>query len=95
MTGEKVMSLHRPDPDAVRVSLQKLANKGIKSLAVVFFHSYAYVYPGHERVVEDIAKYMGCFAEISLSHEVRGVVRVVRCGNSASTTVYLTRQSTE
>ena len=67
MTGKKVVPLRRPDPDAVQASLQKLADKSIKSLAVIFFHSY--VYPDHERVVGDIAKSMGCFAEISLSHE--------------------------
>ena len=93
VTGEKVVPLRCPDPDVVRASLQKLVDKGIKSLAVVFFSSY--VYPDHERVVGDIAKSMGCFAEISLSHEVMSMVKPVPCGHTACAAAYLTPKITE
>ncbi len=82
-----------PDADAVRTSLRKLANKGIKSLAVVFLHSY--VYPEHEKMVGEIAKSMNCFSEISLSHEVMSMVKLVPRGHTACAAAYLTPKITE
>ncbi|KAK1743795.1 5-oxoprolinase [Skeletonema marinoi] len=93
ITGEKVIPLCSPDPDAIRNSLQSLADKGIKSLAIVFLHSY--VYPEHEILVGDIAKSMNCFTEISLSHEVMSMVKVVPRGFTVSASAYLTPKITE
>ena len=88
VTGEKIISLRAPDADAIRASLQKLADKGIRSLAIVFLHSY--VYPEHEKMVGDIAKSMGFFSEISLSHEVMSMVKMVPRGHTACAAAYLT-----
>eukprot|EP00986_Skeletonema_menzelii_P019472 scaffold28123_cov171-Skeletonema_menzelii.AAC.2 len=93
VTGEQVIPLCSPDPDAIRRSLQSLADKGIKSLAIVFLHSY--VYPEHEILVGDIAKSMNCFTEISLSHEVMSMVKVVPRGHTVSAAAYLTPKITE
>ena len=93
VTGEKVISLCAPDPEAIRNSLQALADKGIKSLAIVFLHSY--VYPEHEILVGKIAKSMNCFTEISLSHEVMSMVKVVPRGHTVSAAAYLTPKITE
>ncbi|KAL9190728.1 hypothetical protein ACHAXT_000434 [Thalassiosira profunda] len=93
ITGEKVIPLQAPDADAVRVSLQQLAEQGIQSLAVVFLH--AYVYPEHEKLVGEIAKSMGCFTEISLSHEVMSMVKMVPRGHTACAAAYLTPKITE
>ena len=93
VTGEKVIPLCFPDPDEIRSSLQSLADKGIKSLAIVFLNSY--VYPEHESLVGDIAKSMNCFTEISLSHEVMSMVKVVPRGHTVSAAAYLTPKITE
>jgi len=93
VTGEKVIPLRTPNPDAVRASLQTLADKGIQSLAIVFQHSY--VYPEHEKLVGDIAKSMNCFTEISLSHEVMSMVKLVPRGHTACAAAYLTPKITE
>jgi 5-oxoprolinase (ATP-hydrolysing) len=88
ITGEEVIELLSPDPTAVRASLQTLADKGIKSLAVVFLHSY--VYPEHELMVGRIAEEMGCFTEIALSHMVMAMVKMVPRGHTACASAYLT-----
>jgi len=93
ITGEKIIPLRTPDANAVRASLQILADKGIKSLAIVFLHSY--VYPEHEKMVGDIAKSMNCFSEISLSHEVMSMVKLVPRGHTACAAAYLTPKITE
>mmetsp|Transcript_27479 Transcript_27479/g.49977 ORF Transcript_27479/g.49977 Transcript_27479/m.49977 type:complete len:391 (+) Transcript_27479:108-1280(+) len=93
VTGEKVIPLRRPDPDAIRASLQTLADKGVQSLAIVFLHSY--VYPEHETLVGDIAKSMNRFSEISLSHEVMSMVKLVPRGHTACAAAYLTPKITE
>ena len=93
VTGEKVIPVRVPDEDAIRTSLQSLADKGIKSLAIVFLHSY--VYPEHEILVGNIAKSMNCFTQISLSHEVMSMVKIVPRGHTVSAAAYLTPKITE
>eukprot|EP00956_Cyclotella_meneghiniana_P022660 scaffold43116_cov41-Cyclotella_meneghiniana.AAC.1 len=88
ITGEEVIELATPDPEAVRTSLQSLADKGIKSLAVVFLHSY--VYPEHELIVGRIAQEMNVFTEIALSHKVMAMVKMVPRGHTACASAYLT-----
>ena len=92
-TNVQIIPIRVPDADAVRASLQTLADRGIKSLAVVLLHSY--VYPEHEKFVGDIAKSMNCFAEISLSHEVMSMVKLVPRGHTACAAAYLTPKITE
>ena len=92
-TNVQIIPIRVPDADAVRASLQTLADRGIKSLAVVLLHSY--VYPEHEKFVGDIAKAMNCFAEISLSHEVMSMVKLVPRGHTACAAAYLTPKITE
>ncbi len=70
-----------------------MADKGIQSLAVVFLHSY--VYPEHEKLVGDIARSMGCFSEIRLSHEVMSMVKLVPRGHTACAAAYLMPKTTE
>lgn len=93
VTGEMVIPLRIPNANDVRASLQTLADKGIRSLAIVFLHSY--VYPEHEKFVGEIAKSMGCFTEISLSHEVMSMVKLVPRGHTACAAAYLTPKITE
>lgn len=93
VTGEKVMPLRRPDPDAIRSSLQQLADKAIRSFVIGFLHSY--VFPDQERMVGDIAKSMGYFSETSLSHEVISMVKLVPRGHTACAAAYLTPKITK
>ena len=46
ITGEKLEVLRSPDLKTLRPRLQEILNQGIKSLAVVFVHAYAW--PDHE-----------------------------------------------
>lgn len=63
--------------DQVRVDLQRLLDKGITSLAVVFMHSFLFV--NHEEAVGDLAKNMG-FTHVSLSSSVMPMARIVPRG---------------
>jgi 5-oxoprolinase (ATP-hydrolysing) len=42
LSGEAVRILREPDLDKVRKDLQALYDEGVRSLAVVFIHSYTY-----------------------------------------------------
>lgn len=88
ITGEK-MYVEKPlDADQIRKILQELQEKGIKSIAVVFMH--AALYPEHEKLVGQIAKEMGCFRQVSLSHEVMQMVKIVPRGYTTFADAYLT-----
>lgn len=67
--------------------LNRLKNKGIKSLAVVLMHSYTYV--NDEIQIRNLAEDVG-FEHVSLSHEVMPMVRIVARGYTACADAYLT-----
>jgi 5-oxoprolinase (ATP-hydrolysing) len=79
-TGEQVHVLQAPDRDVVRAQLQGVFDSGVRSLAVVFLHSYTY--PDHERIVGDIAREIG-FEQVSLSSELAPMIKVVPRGQTA------------
>lgn len=62
-----------PDLAAVRADLQKLLDAGIRTLAIVFMHAYAY--PEHEVLVGNLAREMG-FEHVSLSAAVMPMAKV-------------------
>ncbi|KPJ14025.1 5-oxoprolinase [Papilio machaon] len=86
-TGQKMLVIKEVDEDAVRQDLKKLREKGINSIAVVFAHSYTY--HDHEVKVGKIATELG-FKQVSLSHSVTSMVRVVPRGFTACADAYLT-----
>ncbi|XP_045540386.1 5-oxoprolinase [Papilio machaon] len=86
-TGQKMLVIKEVDEDAVRQDLKKLREKGIDSIAVVFAHSYTY--HDHEVKVGKIATELG-FKQVSLSHSVTSMVRVVPRGFTACADAYLT-----
>eukprot|EP01135_Chromosphaera_perkinsii_P002592 Nk52_evm108s224 gene=Nk52_evmTU108s224 len=86
-TGEWLTVVQKPKPEEIKAQLQKVYDSGIRSLAVVFMHSYTF--SDHERVVGDIAKAMG-FTHISLSSEVMPMVKIVARGYTACADAYLT-----
>ncbi len=86
-TGEKFAILAKPDLAVVRQELNAVFEKGIRAVAVVFLHAYAF--PEHERQIGVIAREIG-FEQISLSHEVMPMVKMVARGDTTTVDAYLT-----
>lgn len=74
------------DEPAAREVLQAAYDDGIRSVAVVFIHSYKY--RDHERRVADMARDIG-FLQVSPSHEVSGLIKFVGRGDTAVVDAYL------
>ncbi|KAF8245224.1 hypothetical protein K440DRAFT_587359 [Wilcoxina mikolae CBS 423.85] len=87
LSGEAVRILQRPDEARIRDDLQKLYEKGYRSIAVCFMHSYTY--PNHEVLVGNIARDIG-FTHISLSSELMPMIKLVPRATSATADAYLT-----
>ncbi|KAJ2940858.1 hypothetical protein O0L34_g10119 [Tuta absoluta] len=86
-TNEKMLIIKELDEEAVRQDLKKLREKGIDSIAVVLAHSYTY--HKHELIIGKIATEVG-FTQVSLSHAITSMVRMVPRGYTASADAYLT-----
>jgi 5-oxoprolinase (ATP-hydrolysing) len=67
-------------------SLQQAYHDGIRSCAIVFMHGYRYC--THEQQVAEIAKEIG-FTQISVSHEVSPLMKLVSRGDTAVVDAYL------
>ncbi len=86
VTGETVEILQKPNLEAIRQELQALLDTGIRSIAVVCLHAYAY--PEHEQQIGQLAETMG-FTQISLSSEVMPRVKIVGRGDTTAVDAYL------
>jgi 5-oxoprolinase (ATP-hydrolysing) len=86
ITGERMVVLEPLDVEALRPRLQAILDRGIRSLAVVFMHAYAW--PEHELAVGCLAEAMG-FTQISLSSQVMPMVKLVARGDTTMTDAYL------
>jgi len=86
ITGEKLVVLKPIDLDALRPRLEQVLTHGIRSLAVVFMHAYAW--PEHEAAVGRLAAEMG-FTQISLSSQVMPMVKLVPRGDTTMVDAYL------
>ncbi|XP_018907256.2 5-oxoprolinase isoform X2 [Bemisia tabaci] len=86
-TGEMLHVWKTIDKEKVRQDLEKVKQKGINSIAVVLMHSY--MYANDELEVGEIAKSLG-IAQVSLSHEVMPMLRIVSRGFTACADAYLT-----
>jgi 5-oxoprolinase (ATP-hydrolysing) len=75
-----------PDLARVRSALEQAMADGIKSVAVVFMHAYGY--PEHERRVAALARQLG-FAQVSVSHEVSPLIKLVGRGDTTVVDAYL------
>jgi 5-oxoprolinase (ATP-hydrolysing) len=75
-----------PDLDAVRRDLAAALADGIKAVAIVFMHAYRY--PEHESQVAALAREMG-FAQVSVSHEVSPLIKLVGRGDTTVVDAYL------
>jgi 5-oxoprolinase (ATP-hydrolysing) len=70
----------------VRRDLESLKADGFEALAIVFMHAYRY--PAHEQAVAALARDMG-FAQVSVSHEVSPLIKLVGRGDTTVVDAYL------
>jgi 5-oxoprolinase (ATP-hydrolysing) len=75
-----------PDLDAVRAELEAAWQAGIRAVAVVLMHAWAW--PAHEREVAGLARRMG-FPQVSASHEVSPLIKLVGRGDTTVVDAYL------
>src|SRR6201991_4715659 len=75
-----------PDLAAVRRDLERARSEGFNAAAIVFMHAYRY--PEHERRVAALAREVG-FAQVSVSHEVSPLIKLVSRGDTTVVDAYL------
>ncbi|MEH2057289.1 MAG: hydantoinase/oxoprolinase family protein [Nostoc sp.] len=73
--------------EQVKSDLQAVYHTGIRSCAIVFMHSDRY--PAHERQIAQIAQEIG-FIQISVSHQVSPLMKLVSRGDTTVVDAYLT-----
>ncbi|GAX43951.1 hydantoinase/oxoprolinase [Tolypothrix sp. NIES-4075] len=73
--------------EQVKNDLQTIYNTGIRSCAIVFMHSDRY--PHHEQQVAQLAQEIG-FTQISVSHQVSPLMKLVSRGDTTVVDAYLT-----
>jgi len=78
--------LKAPDIEAAREALQAAYDSGIRSAAIVFMHAYGF--GDHERAVAELARQVG-FTQVSASHEVSPMMKLVSRGDTAVVDAYL------
>ena len=81
--GAVVTSL---DADVARVALQAAYDRGVRAVAIAFLHGY--LNPAHEVVVADIAREIG-FTQVSVSHQVSRLAKLVGRGDTTVVDAYL------
>ncbi len=74
------------DDHAARADLARLRETGVDALAIVLLHGWAF--PAHERRLVEIAQELG-FTQISASHEVSPLIRLVPRGDTSVADAYL------
>ncbi|MCW2307055.1 hydantoinase B/oxoprolinase family protein [Rhodobium gokarnense] len=75
-----------PDRKKIAADLQAAYDAGIRALAIVFMHAYAY--PEHEKTVAETAREIG-FTQVSVSHEVSPLMKLVGRGDTTVVDAYL------
>ena len=74
------------DLQSSRDQLERAFADGIRSVAVVFMHGYRF--PQHERAFAQLAREIG-FTQVSVSHEVSPLVKLVGRGDTTVVDAYL------
>ncbi|WP_395622274.1 hydantoinase B/oxoprolinase family protein [Sphingomonas daechungensis] len=74
------------DEQAARATLEPVRERGIDALAIVLMHGWKF--PEHERRVAEIARELG-FTQISVSHEVAPLIKLVGRGDTTVVDAYL------
>src|SRR4051812_23520851 len=81
--GDVVVSI---DLSRLETDLRKTYGEGYRSLAIVFMHGYRY--PQHEQKAKALAEQAG-FTQISVSHEVSPLMKLVGRGDTTVVDAYL------
>ncbi len=80
-------TVERPlDLEAVRLALERAKQDGLRAVAVVLMHAYRY--SDHERRIAGLARELG-FAQVSASHEVSPLIKLVGRGDTTVADAYL------
>jgi 5-oxoprolinase (ATP-hydrolysing) len=80
-------TIDRPlDEEGLAVRLKVWRKQGIESIAIAFAHGYRF--PEHEKAVGRLARALG-FKQVSLSHEVSPLVKLVPRGDTTVVDAYL------
>jgi len=74
------------DKEAARAALAQLRQNGFDALAIVLMHGWKY--PAHEARLAEIARELG-FAQVSASHEVAPLIKLVPRGDTTVVDAYL------
>ena len=74
------------DADSARRPLEDAWRAGIRAVAIVFLHGYRF--PEHERLAAALARRIG-FTQISVSHEVSPLMKLVGRGDTTVVDAYL------
>ena len=74
------------DEEAAKAALSALRARGYRAVAIAFMH--AYKFPEHEAVVARIARAVG-FEQVSVSHEVSPLIKLVGRGDTTVVDAYL------
>src|SRR5437763_287868 len=78
--------VHPLDARAAEASLRDAFERGIRAVAIVLMHGYRF--PAHEKSVAAIARAIG-FTQISVSHEVSPLMKLVSRGDTTVVDAYL------
>ena len=80
-------TIERPlDLERARAGLERSFAKGFRAVAIVLLHGYRY--PDHEKALAALAREVG-FAQVSVSHEVSPLMKVVGRGDTTVVDAYL------
>lgn len=74
------------DEAAIRAALQEQFDAGFRAVAIAFMHGYRY--SAHEQLAARIAREIG-FPQVSVSHEVSPLIKLVGRGDTAVVDAYL------
>ncbi len=74
------------DAQSAEAGLKEAFEAGIRAVAIVFMHAYRY--HDHEKTVADLARKIG-FTQISVSHEVSPLMKLVGRGDTTVVDAYL------
>ncbi|MER8371953.1 hydantoinase B/oxoprolinase family protein [Mesorhizobium sp. M1406] len=74
------------DIGACRPAIEQAKADGIDAVAIVFMH--AWKYPDHEKAVAKVCRKLG-FAQVSVSHEVSPLIKLVGRGDTTVVDAYL------
>ncbi len=84
--GARGELVHPLDLAAARRDLEAARADGIAAIAIVLMHGYRY--PQHERALAALARELG-FAQVSVSHEVSPLMKLVSRGDTTVVDAYL------